>query len=147
MDLSGSHVLEAPVETIWKMILDPETLARITPGISQLELESEDNYKAIAEVKIGPVKGRFEGTAQIVDKSEHESLTLKVQQNSKIGNVAADVFMKMEPAEEGKTRLSFDGKANVSGLLARTGGRVMTGVANTLTKQFFDNFEAELKRD
>ncbi|HAK78420.1 MAG TPA: carbon monoxide dehydrogenase, partial [Runella sp.] len=37
-----------------------------------------------------------------------------------------------------------DGKADMSGLLARTGNRVMSGVASTLTKQFFKNFEDEL---
>lgn len=145
MELNGKHVLNAPVEKIWAMILDPEILAQVTPGISELLQESGDLYKAIADIKIGPVKGRFEGSAELLNKIENESFDMKVQQNSKIGNVAANLAMKMTPTEDGKTELSFDGKADVSGLLARTGNRVMSGVANTLTKQFFSNFEKILK--
>lgn len=145
MDLNGKHVLDAPVEKIWAMILDPDILAEVTPGISQLVKEDGDLYKAIADVKIGPVKGRFEGSAELLNKIENESFDLKVQQNSKIGNVAANLAMKMKPTEDGKTELSFDGVADVSGLLARTGNRVMNGVANTLTKQFFSNFEKLLE--
>lgn len=144
MDLQGSHVFNAPVEKVWELLLNPDFLAKVTPGISKLVQESGDVYKAIAEVKIGPVKGSFEGVAELKDKVEHQSFTLKVLQNSKIGNVAADVKMKMQPTADGQTELSFDGKADVSGLLARTGNRVMSGVANTLTNQFFSNFEEEL---
>lgn len=145
MDLIGSHVLQAPVQKVWDLILNPEFLAKVTPGISRLEQESGDLYKAIAEIKIGPVHGKFEGTAELTDKVEHESFVLKVTQNSKIGNVEADVKMNMKATENNETELSFEGVANMSGLLARTGNRVMSGVANTLTKQFFSNFEKELK--
>jgi uncharacterized protein len=145
MDLTGSHILQAPVQKIWDLILNPDFLAKVTPGISRLEQESGDFYKAIADIKIGPVHGKFEGTAEITDKIEHEGFVLKVTQNSKIGNVEADVKMLMKPTENNETELSFEGVANMSGLLARTGNRVMSGVANTLTKQFFSNFEKELK--
>lgn len=145
MELKGKHTLNAPIDKIWSMILDPEILAQVTPGITELQQESGDLYKAIADIKIGPVKGRFEGSAELLNKVENESFDMKVQQNSKIGNVAANLAMKMTATEDGKTELSFDGKADVSGLLARTGNRVMSGVANTLTKQFFSNFEKLLK--
>jgi uncharacterized protein len=145
MELTGSHVLNAPVEKIWNMILDPVILAKVTPGISELIQENGDLYKAIAEIKIGPVKGRFEGSAELLDKIENESFRLKVIQKSKIGDVEANVSMKMTPTSDGKTELSFDGLAEISGLLARTGNRVMSGVANTLTKQFFNNFDEELR--
>lgn len=144
MELNGSHILPASTQKIWEMLMDPDTLAKVTPGISRLELESENVYKAIAEVKIGPVSGKFEGKAEVLNPVTAESFTLKVQQNSKIGNVAADIKMNLKTVSENETELSFEGKADMSGLLARTGNRVMSGVANTLTKQFFKNFEDEL---
>ena len=146
MELNGSHILPASSQKIWAMLMDPDTLAKVTPGISRLELESENVFKAIAEVKIGPVSGKFEGKAEVIDPVAGESFTLKVLQNSKIGNVAADIKMNLKSVSENETELSFEGKADMSGLLARTGNRVMSGVANTLTKQFFKNFEEELSK-
>jgi len=58
--------------------------------------------------------------------------------------VSADVKIHLSQRSENETELSFDGKANLSGLLARTGNRVLSGVANTLTKQFFKELENEL---
>ena len=144
MKLSGSETFAASPATIWSILMDTDKLAGITPGLSRLERTGEDTYEAIADVKVGPVKGSFSGDMSITDKEEPKHFTLNILQKSKIGNVNAAVNIGLEPEGEGQTKLSFDGQAKMSGLLARTGGRVMTGVANSLTKQFFDNLSAEL---
>lgn len=145
MHLKGSHQFNAPAHQIFKMLMDADTLARITPGVSELEATGQDTYKAIANVKMGPVSGSFSGNLEVAEKHEPESFVLKIQQNSKIGNVAADVKIDLEETSSETTRLSFDGKARLSGLLARTGQRVLSGVANTLSKQFFKALEEELE--
>lgn len=124
--------------------MDAETLARITPGISQLQATGPDQFKAIANVKIGPVSGSFTGQVEIRDKAEPHSFVLRVEQNSKIGNVAADVHIQLTEKEPGTTEMSFTSDAQLSGLLARTGQRVLSGVANTLSSQFFKALEEEL---
>ncbi|MCW3111017.1 MAG: carbon monoxide dehydrogenase subunit, partial [Segetibacter sp.] len=43
-----------------------------------------------------------------------------------------------------QTDVTFDGEVKISGMLATMGQRVIGGVANTLTKQFFNNLEKEL---
>lgn len=145
MHLKGSHQFNAPAHQIFRMLMDADTLARITPGVSELEETGPDTYKAIANVKMGPVSGSFSGQLEVAEKQEPESFVLKIQQNSKIGNVAADVKIDLEETGAETTTLSFDGKARLSGLLARTGQRVLSGVANTLSKQFFKALEEELE--
>jgi len=145
MQLTGSHILNAPVSKIWTMLMDTDTLARVVPGISRLEKTAENQYNAIAEIKLGPVSGSFSGTLSLGDIQENEGYTLHVKQNSKIGNADATVKIALKSITDEQTEISFDGDARLSGLLARTGNRVISGVATTLTKQFFNNFEEELK--
>ena len=144
MHLTGTHKFNASTDKIWSKLMDVNTLERITPGVSKLEEIGTDQYKAIAEVKMGPVSGSFSGNLNVLDKQEPRSFVLNIKQNSKIGNVAADVKIELQPLSEHETQLSCDGKANMAGLLARTGQRVMSGVANTLSKQFFKALEEEL---
>ena len=145
MQLTGSHILNAPVSKIWTMLMDTDTLARVVPGVSRLEKTGENEYNAVAEIKLGPVSGSFSGTLSLGDIQENEGYTLHVKQNSKIGNADAIVKIALNPVTDTQTEISFDGDARLSGLLARTGNRVISGVATTLTKQFFNNFEEELK--
>ena len=145
MKLAGEHTLKAGRNMIWDMLMDPDRLVNITPGISELIRTSDSSFEAISEVKIGPVKGKFKGDLALEDMIKPESFTLKVKQNSKIGNANAVISINLKEVGNGHTSIDFDGNVQMSGLLARTGARVVSGVANSLTKQFFDAFEKEIE--
>lgn len=144
MQLTGSHVINAPVSKIWSMLMDADTLAQVVPAVSRLERTAENEYLAIAELKLGPVSGSFSGNLTLSDIRENEGYSLHVKQNSKIGNADAVVVISLTVLSDTQTEVAFDGDAKLSGLLARTGQRVISGVANTLTKQFFANLEKAL---
>ncbi len=144
MNLKGKQTYTASAQQIWDILMDTEKLAKITPGVSKLESTGEDQYNAISDIKIGPVKGSFKGDLFLENKEEPAGFTLRVKQLSKIGNADATVNIQINELEEGQCELAFDGKAKLSGTLARTGQRVLGGVANTLTKQFFAALETEL---
>ena len=145
MHLTGKHTFPASNETLWNLLMDPDVLVRVTPGISKLEQLEPDRYKAIADVKMGPVSGSFSGKMEVADKVEPEHFTLKVKQKSRIGNVSADVKIMLRELGQHETEMAFEGDAKLSGLLARTGNRVLSGVASTLTKQFFQALEKEVE--
>ena len=145
MQLTGKHVVDAAPEKVWDMLMDTDTLARIVPGISRLEKTGDNTFKSVLEIKLGPVSGSFTGNLQLEEITEQKGFTLKVQQNSKIGNANAAIKIDLLQIDTCQIEISFNGDVRMTGLLANMGQRVMGGVANTLTKQFFANFEKELK--
>jgi uncharacterized protein len=144
MILTGQHTVNASAQAVWNILMNPDALARIVPGITKLERIDDDNFKAVAEVKIGPVGGAFTGNLKVADRVEPQSFKLIVQQNSKIGNANAIVLMNLTAVSAGQTQVSFNGDVKLSGTLAIMGGRVITPVANMLTKQFFEELNKEL---
>ena len=144
MQLTGKHTVNAAPSKVWDMLMDTDTLARIVPGISRLEKTGENTYKSILDIKLGPVSGSFNGNLQMDEIAAPDGFTLKVQQNSKIGNANAAIKIGLMNVEEKKTEVSFDGDVKLSGLLASMGQRIIGSVANTLSKQFFSNLEKEV---
>ena len=67
MELKGSEIFKATPAQIWGILMDTPTLARITPGVSRLEETGENEFDAIADVKIGPVKASFKGKLTLSD--------------------------------------------------------------------------------
>ena len=144
MQLTGKHVLNATPSKIWQLLMDTDTLARIVPGISKLEKTGNNTFKSTVAIKLGPVSSSFTGNLQMEDIQPEKSFALKVQQNSKIGNANAVIKIEVNSVDENQTEVSFDGDVKLSGMLASMGQRVLGGVANTLSKQFFTNMEKEL---
>lgn len=144
MQLSGQHTLHASQTKVWDLLMDKDILARVVPGIVTLDQTSENFFVSMLRIKMGPVNGLFSGTLQLEDIVEHKNFNLNARQNSKIGNANATVKIKLTPVDDTHTEVSFDGDAKLSGVLAGMGQRVIGSVANSLSKQFFENLEKEL---
>jgi len=144
MQLTGKQVLNAAPSKVWAMLMDTDTLAKVIPGITTLQRVGENSYTSTLQIKLGPVNGSFSGNLQLEDVTEPKNFILKVQQKSKVGNANAAIKVDLIPLDNTQTEVAFDGDAKLSGLLAGMGQRVISGVANTLTKQFFTNLEKEL---
>ena len=145
MKLSGKHIVHAVPSKVWDILMDTQSLAKVVPGISSLEKLSENSFKSTLQIKLGPVNGSFSGNLQMDDIIEQKGFTLIAKQNSKIGNATATVKIGLKPFDDAQTSIEFDGDAQLSGLLASMGQRLIGGVSETLTKQFFKNLEKELE--
>lgn len=144
MQIKGNYTLDLPVLIVWNHILDREILESVTPGIKELKEIGPHQYEALSEIKMGPVKGSFKGKLNVHDIRDQESFILSLTQNSNIGTAQADitVFLKQEG---GQTEVTYEGSANLTGVIGRLGQRVLGGVVNSLAKQFFGDFEKKVK--
>ena len=72
MKVSGSAVLNAPVDQVWAAFNDPAVLARTLPGCQELREVGPDAYKMTITAGVASIKGTYEGdvslTQQRVDK-------------------------------------------------------------------------------
>jgi carbon monoxide dehydrogenase subunit G len=143
MHFEGTHKFNAPQNVMWDLLNDPDVLARATPGIKSLEPLAEDKYKAIIDVKMGPINTTFNGTLEIADKIPPQSYKLLIDVDAKIGIVKAEGTLALEGEDE-NTDVAFTADAQLSGTLARMGQRVLSGVARMMTKQFFKALEEEV---
>jgi len=147
MNVNGKHEFKISREQLWKYLMDVEVLAKITPGISKLESLGDDQFKTHSQIKLGPVKSTFTGKLQVLEKNEPAAFQIKMEQLSKVGNAHVTVQMNLESIDETNSTLIFDGKANLSGVIARMGQRVLSGVANTITKEVFSELEKHIEEN
>lgn len=146
MIIKGKYLIIAPINDVWNELMDPEVLKRITPGISELEPLGNDKFKAISNIKIGPVKGSFEGLLELTNIVENSRSTIVINQKSKIGNVSAEINMQLNSIED-TTEIEYEGEAKLSGKLAMMGQRIIGGVVSSLSKQFFKALDDEIKKE
>ncbi|MDP4265653.1 MAG: carbon monoxide dehydrogenase subunit G [Bacteroidota bacterium] len=144
MQLSGTHTAKATSAKVWQVLMNTNTLARIIPGISKLEKTGENSYKSFSEIKLGPINSTFSGNLQMENIDTEKGFTLKVQQNSKMGNASASIKIGLSNLIENAVEVNFDGEVKLSGLMATMGNRVVGSISNTLTRQFFENLDREL---
>lgn len=147
MHLSGDYTLAASPEEVYRAMLDPEVLKACLPGCESLTEVGEDEYDAVMTIGIGMIKGRYGGHVKISDKQEPTNFTMLVEGKGPQGQIGGEGKITLAPSEEGGTHLTWEGEANVRGVLARIGGRVIQPAAKTIVNKFFgelnDRFAAQ----
>ena len=146
MELKGNRNVGTDTVTLWNMLMDVEILPKIVPGISKLEKTGENTYKSVLEVKFGPVSGEFTGDMQMEDINYQRSFTLKAQQHNKIGTVNSVMKIELMPISNKETEVVFGGEVTISGMMSMIGQKVLGGVTDMLTKQFFANLDHEIAK-
>ena len=142
MRIAGTHTLPMSRERAWRLLNDPEVLARITPGVKKLEPEGPDRFKAEFELAVGPVRGSFEGHVEVRDKQVPSELTLYVEGQGRTGDIVAKGRIKLAE-DHGKTLVDYEGDAQIAGILAAVGSRLFSVVARRLATLFFQKLEEE----
>src|SRR5680860_341131 len=132
MKIDGNYTLETTPDNFMVLIQDPETVKKVTPGIMELEETGPNRYTIVSEVRIGPVNGKFKGTLAVNLKEEENTCVLEVDQKGDMGNVVAEIDMKLLAISKTKIIAKYKGEARVSGKLASMGQRMMSGVVSTL---------------
>jgi len=144
MKISGTAVLNAPVERVWGAFNDPAVLARTIPGCHVLHQVGPDAYKMTVSVGVASIKGTYEGDVILTEQDPPGSFVLKVIGAGAPGTVGADVLFRLDESGTGGTDLSYEADAVVGGAIGGVGQRMLMGVAKKLASQFFAAVDAEI---
>jgi len=142
VNLSGSLTIAAPRATVWRVLNDPAVLQRHMPGCESLELVGPDEYKATLKIGVAAIKGTYIATLRILDRTELEGYTLTVEGSGGPGFAKGEGRVKLAD-EGGGTVLTYEGELHFGGLIARVGQRLLAGIAERMTREFFETLGGE----
>jgi uncharacterized protein len=145
MEFSGTQSIATPIEKVWTFLLDVNNVAACAPGFQSLEVLGDEHWKAVVAVGIGAVKAKF--TLDVTRPEMHEPEHMIVKGRGKAPGSAVDLNGDMHLTALDSQQTQMDWKANVvvSGTIASVGARLLQGVAERLTGQFFDCLKAKLQ--
>lgn len=143
MKVAGSYVLPGTPEQVWALLNDPARLAKCLPGCERLEPDGPDRYKAAVNFALAAISGKYAGSLEITEKKPPRSLRLRLDGKGVPG------FMKGEGQLElidrhGQTELRYAGEAQVGGMIAAVGQRMIDVAARKMIQQFFESAAAQL---
>ncbi len=146
MQLSGSYTFKAPRDQVWAAMLDPENIRRCMPGCEEFKEIAEDQYEAVMKAGVGSIKGTFQGKIRLSERQPPTSYRMGFEGGGKPGRVKGSGVLTL--TEQGdSTLVSYDGDAQVAGLIASVGQRLLGITARKLIEQFFKSMEKQIVRD
>jgi len=141
MKIDGSYTFNAPREKVWQTLLDPKIMAQCMPGCESMTEVAPDQYEATMKVGIASVKGSYKGKVAVKDKQEPSHYVLSGEGSGGPGFMRGDVVIDLAE-NNGQTVLKYSTDAQVGGIIASIGQRMINGVAKMMMEQFFKKMES-----
>ena len=146
MKITGTYILKAPIDTVWKGLMSPNILANCIPGCQSFDLVGHDKYDMTVNVKVGPMNGKFQGTISIVDQEVQNSYRLIAEGKGSVGFAQGSALVTLSELS-GTTSLLVDGELEIGGTIARVGQRIIGNVSKNMMDRFFECLTQSIASD
>jgi carbon monoxide dehydrogenase subunit G len=141
MTMSGDVQLAASRQEVWAKLNDPAVLKSCIPGCELLEMNSENEFQAVATVKVGPVKARWKGKVRLSDLDPPNSYRISGEGEGGVAGFAKGAATVSLSDKDGGTLLSYNVEAQIGGKLAQLGQRLINSAAKKTADDFFVKFQ------
>jgi uncharacterized protein len=144
VQVSGEYTFDAPRDLVWTALQDPNILGSVLPGGQGFEAVSENEYKGVLSVRVGPVNGTFNGKITLSDVNPPISYKIQVEGNGAQGYVNGTGGLTLT-AQGDQTHMVYQGDAQVGGRIASVGQRLIDASAKSIIRQALEGLNAYLK--
>lgn len=143
MNINGSAKFNENVDVIWEALHTTEILVGAIPGCQSLILNEDGKFDVNLKLGVAAVKGEYTGQVEIEDIEEPKHYRLMAGGSGKPGFVDATMECKIEALEDG-CQVVWNCEAEIGGMIASVGNRVIGGIAKFLAGNFFKAVQKQL---
>ena len=145
MKLTATYSAPAPRDKVFALITDPAVLQRCIAGCEKMERTGEDHYNAHLKIGVAGLKGNYVGQVHLQDKKPPESYQLLIEGKGGPGFVKGTAFIQL--VDKGaQTEIRCDADAQVGGMIAAIGSRLVDAIAKKMMDDFFKKFAEEVAK-
>ncbi len=140
-------VIEAPItrEVFYGVLSNPEKVIRFLPDVVESKVADQDHFTVKARVGAGPLRGTLDFAFETAEKKPGLHLKLKGRGQGMQSMVDLTLQMSFEDSQGG-SKANWVAEAELGGLLASVGGRLMDGIASKYMKQITENIRLEVSK-
>src|SRR5262245_55880629 len=136
MDLTATYEFNAPIEKVWDLLMDTGAIGNCLPGCRGLQPIGDDKYEVELNVAVAAISGNFKGTVSLAEKAPPRSYKLLIEGTGRQGFVKGHARIDLEP-DGNSTKVLVAAQADVGGMIARVGQRLLSGVARATMDRFY----------
>lgn len=130
--------VQAPIEEVWRFMMDAERVAACMPGAALDEAVDGSTYTGSIRVKLGAITTSYRGQVRFVETDERAHTVQLVAEGRETGGGTAQGGMSssLRELDGGAIEVTIEASVDVTGRVAQMGRGMIQGVSQQLFGQF-----------
>lgn len=131
--------VQAPVERVWKYLIDPARVVECLPGAELLEMKDEHNFVGAIKVKVGPLSMSYKGQAKFTEVNEETHQVRMVGDAREVGgsgSTKVTMLSAVAPLAGGGSEVVVTADVELVGRIVQFGRGMIEEVSRQMFRQF-----------
>jgi len=131
--------VQAPVERVWKYMIDPASVVQCLPGAELLETQDERNFVGQIKVKVGPLSMSYKGKGTFTEVNDETHTVRMVGEAREVGgsgSTKVTMVSTVTALDSGGSAVSVDADINLVGRIVQFGRGMIEEVSRQMFRQF-----------
>lgn len=137
--------VNAPVEEVWALLIDPERMVECIPGADLDEVVDERTFRGRLGLKMGPVRASYQGEVRFEELDQERYQMRLVGGGTGDGDASVTMTGRLRALDDGGTESSVVAEVNMAGRLSPLQSRLIRFVSDELFRQFVTRFQKQLE--
>ena len=140
--------VQAPVERVWKYLIDPARVVECLPGAELLEMKDEHNFVGAIKVKVGPLAMSFKGNGKFTEINEETHQVRMVgdaREVSGAGSTKVSMLSTVAPLANGGSEVVVTADVQLVGRIVQFGRGMIEEVSRQIFRQFSTCVKSKLE--
>jgi uncharacterized protein len=131
--------VQAPVERVWKYLIDPKRVVECLPGAELLEQQDERTFLGAIKVKVGPLSMSYKGQAKFTEINEQTHQVRMVGDAREVGgsgSTKVSMLSTVAPLANGGSEVLVNADIDLVGKIVQFGRGMIEEVSRQMFRQF-----------
>ena len=141
--------VQAPVERVWKYLIDPARVVECLPGAELVEMTDAHNFVGAIKVKVGPLAMSYKGKAKFTEVNEETHQVRMVGDAREVGgsgSTKVTMLSTVAPlASGGASEVVVNAEVELVGKIVQFGRGMIEEVSRQMFRQFSTCVRAKLE--
>jgi kynurenine formamidase/carbon monoxide dehydrogenase subunit G len=145
INVDGIYSLDAPRESVWPRIFDPNSLMNLIPGCQGLEQISPNEYHGKIRIGFASISGEYTTFVRILEQTPPAHCSFEGEVSGPTGIAKGNALFNLEEVN-GKTTIHYQTNALITGALASLSPRFIEGAVKTLVQLGLSTLNKQIKK-
>jgi uncharacterized protein len=142
--VEGERTFAAPRAIVWKVLNDPESMAKTMPGVESFDVHDEKRWTANVKIPLGLGGLKMKVDMEKTDEREPEHAMLKIKGQGVGAMMNMQTSFDLSEADAGGTAMKWSADVKIAGPVGSMGQRVLQPIVNQQVQHVLTALEQQV---
>ena len=146
MNVSGERTFAAPRAILWKVMNDPESMAKTMPGVESFDVHDDRHWTANVKIPLGLGAMKMKVDMEKVEEREPEFAKMAIKGQGVGAMMNMVTSFRLGDVPDGGTAMAWEAEVKILGPVGSMGQRVLQPIVNQQVQHVLSALDIQVQQ-